>query len=59
MLLLWSHLRHGVWSMLRTLGLSAPALRGARAARSPAVFATVVVAGNISFPLAVLFGVVG
>src|SRR4029453_9367956 len=24
MLLLWSHLRHGVWSMLRTLGLSHP-----------------------------------
>jgi len=57
MLLLWSHLRHGVWSMLRTLGLSHPRYEEL-ADRLAAVFATVVVAGNISFPLAVLFGVV-
>ena len=57
MLLLWSHLRHGVWSMLRTLGLSHPRYEEV-AHRLAAVFATVVVAGNISFPLAVLFGVV-
>jgi succinate dehydrogenase cytochrome b subunit len=57
MLLLWSHLRHGVWSMLRTLGLSHPRYEQL-AQRLAGVFATIVVAGNISFPLAVLFGVV-
>jgi len=57
MLLLWSHLRHGVWSMLRTLGLSHPRYEQI-ANRLAAVVATIVVVGNISFPLAVLFGVV-
>jgi len=57
MLLLWSHLRHGVWSMLRTLGLSHPRYEQI-ADRLAAVLATIVVVGNISFPLAVLFGVV-
>jgi succinate dehydrogenase cytochrome b subunit len=57
MLLLWSHLRHGVWSMLRTLGLSHPRYEQL-AHRLAGVFATIVVAGNVSFPLAVLFGVV-
>jgi succinate dehydrogenase / fumarate reductase cytochrome b subunit len=57
MLLLGSHLQHGVWSMLRTLGLGHP--RYERLAhRAATVFATVVVAGNVSFPLAVLLGVV-
>jgi succinate dehydrogenase / fumarate reductase, cytochrome b subunit len=57
MLLLWVHLRHGVWSMLRTLGLAHPRYE-ALAHRAAAAFATVIVAGNISFPLAVLFGVI-
>jgi succinate dehydrogenase cytochrome b subunit len=57
MLLLWSHLRHGVWSMLRTLGLSHPRYE-ALAQRLAGAFATIVVAGNVSFPLAVLLGVV-
>jgi succinate dehydrogenase / fumarate reductase cytochrome b subunit len=57
MLLLWMHLRHGVWSMLRTLGLAHPRYE-ALAQGAAAAFATLVVAGNISFPLAVLFGVV-
>ena len=57
MLLLWLHLRHGVWSMLRTLGLAHPRYE-ALAHRAAAAFATLVVAGNISFPLAVLLGVV-
>jgi len=57
MLLLGSHLQHGVWSMLRTLGLGHP--RYERLAhRAATVFATVVVAGNVSFPLAVLLGIV-
>jgi succinate dehydrogenase / fumarate reductase cytochrome b subunit len=57
MLLLWMHLRHGVWSMLRTLGLAHPRYE-ALAQRAAAAFATLVVAGNISFPLAVLLGVI-
>jgi succinate dehydrogenase / fumarate reductase cytochrome b subunit len=58
MLLLWPHLRHGVWSMLRTLGLSHPRYEEV-AHRVAAVLATIVVLGNISFPLAVLLGIVG
>jgi succinate dehydrogenase / fumarate reductase cytochrome b subunit len=57
MLLLWLHLRHGVWSMLRTLGLAHPRYE-ALAQGAAAAFATLVVAGNVSFPLAVLFGLV-
>ena len=57
MLLLWLHLRHGMWSMLRTLGLAHPRYEHL-AHRFAAFFATVVVAGNVSFPLAVLFGFV-
>jgi succinate dehydrogenase / fumarate reductase cytochrome b subunit len=57
MVLLWGHLRHGVWSMLRTVGLSHPRY-DALAHRVAVAFATLVVAGNISFPLAVLLGVV-
>jgi len=57
MLLLGMHLHHGVWSMLRTLGLSHP--RYDRLAHTiAAAVAAVVVIGNISFPVAVLVGIV-
>jgi succinate dehydrogenase / fumarate reductase, cytochrome b subunit len=57
MLALGLHLRHGVWSMFQTLGVSHP--RYMRAAHVLAwVVAIVVVVGNISFPLAVLAGLV-
>ena len=57
MLALALHLYHGVWSLLRTLGLSHPRyLKYAKAAAL--AFALVVAAGNISFPLAVLAGIV-
>jgi succinate dehydrogenase / fumarate reductase, cytochrome b subunit len=57
MLALGLHLKHGVWSMFQTLGVSHP--RYIRAAHVLAwVVALVVVIGNISFPLAVLAGVV-
>lgn len=57
MLALGLHLRHGVWSMFQTLGVSHP--RYIRAAHVLAwVVAIVVVVGNISFPLAVLAGIV-
>jgi succinate dehydrogenase / fumarate reductase cytochrome b subunit len=57
MLVLGMHLKHGVWSMLQTLGLGHPRYR--RLAHAFAVVvAVVVVVGNISFPVAVLLGVV-
>jgi succinate dehydrogenase / fumarate reductase cytochrome b subunit len=57
MVLLGLHLRHGVWSMFQTLGVSHP--RYIRIAHVGAwIFAALVVAGNISFPLAVLAGIV-
>jgi succinate dehydrogenase / fumarate reductase cytochrome b subunit len=57
MLALGLHLYHGGWSMLRTLGVSHPRyLRMAKAAAL--LFALVVTAGNISFPVAVLAGVI-
>lgn len=57
MVLLGLHLRHGIWSMTRTLGLSHP--RYLRIAQHAATLLTAaVVAGNISFPVAVLLGLV-
>ncbi len=56
MVLLGMHLHHGVWSMLQTLGLSHP--RYMQVARACAgVIAVVFVVGNVSFPVAVLTGV--
>ena len=51
------HLYHGVWSMLRTLGVSHPRYV-ALSKGLAAVVAGVVAGGNISFPIAVLAGVV-
>ena len=57
MLALGLHLRHGLWSMCQTLGVSHP--RYMRAAHVGAwIFAAIIVVGNISFPLAVLAGIV-
>lgn len=55
MLALFGHLRHGVWSMLQTLGLSHPRYNGLREKLALGV-SILVVGANISFPLAVLFG---
>jgi succinate dehydrogenase / fumarate reductase cytochrome b subunit len=55
MLALGLHLYHGAWSFLQTLGLSHPRYNHLR--HAVATFITVVVvAGNISFPAAVLAG---
>jgi len=55
MLCLGLHLYHGVWSMLQTLGLNHPRYNNLR--HAAATFVTVaIVAGNISFPLAVMTG---
>lgn len=55
MLCLGLHLRHGLWSMFQTLGVSHP--RYERYAKGfAALFSAVVVLGNVSFPIAVLAG---
>jgi succinate dehydrogenase / fumarate reductase cytochrome b subunit len=57
MVALGFHLRHGVWSMFQTLGVSHP--RYIRLAHVAAwISAVLIVAGNISFPIAVLAGIV-
>ena len=56
MVLLALHLRHGVWSMCQTLGLAHPRYRRWAFAASWAV-ALIVLVGNVSFPVAVLAGV--
>lgn len=57
MLALAPHLRHGVWSLFQTLGLSHP--RYDRRRQQLALVVTVLVVGaNISFPVAVLAGLV-
>jgi len=57
MLCLGMHLFHGAWSMLQTLGLSHPRWNPLRYAAAGALTA-VVVLGNISFPVAVLLGII-
>jgi len=52
------HLYHGLWSMTQTLALDNPRVLAVRRPAA-AVFAVVVVLGNISIPLAVLTGLVG
>ncbi len=55
MVLLGLHLRHGLWSMCQTLGVSHP--RYIAMAKTGAwIFAAIIVLGNVSFPLAVLAG---
>lgn len=56
MLALGLHMRHGVWSMLQTLGVSHPRWNAARNLAAT-VLTVAVVAGFISIPLAVLAGV--
>lgn len=51
------HLRHGVWSLLQTLGLENPRYNPIRRILANA-FATVVVLGNVSIPVAILAGLV-
>ncbi len=56
MLCLGLHMWHGVWSMLQTVGLSHPRYNYLRTAFATLITAAVVI-GNISFPLAVLTGI--
>ncbi len=57
MVLLGFHLRHGVWSMLHTLGLSHASYR-ALARRAALGIALIVTLGFIACPMAVLIGLV-
>lgn len=52
------HLYHGVWSLFQTLGWNGPRLNKFRK-QFAVVFALVISLANISFPTAVLFGIVG
>ncbi len=55
---LGTHLFHGVWSLFQSLGWSNPRFNKWRRSLATGI-ATVVVVGNVSFPIAVLAGVVG
>jgi succinate dehydrogenase / fumarate reductase cytochrome b subunit len=56
-LMLATHLYHGVWSMFQTIGVSHPRYTP-WIKRASAAFGFIVGAGNVSFPLAVLTGIV-
>ena len=58
MIALAMHLYHGVWSMLQTLGANHPRYN-TLFHRIALVVALIVAVGNISFPVAVLTGMVG
>ena len=52
------HLYHGVWSLFQSMGWNNPRFNKWR--RQAAIaFATLIVVGNVSFPVAVLAGIVG
>jgi succinate dehydrogenase / fumarate reductase cytochrome b subunit len=51
------HLYHGLWSMFQSLGLNAPKFNAWRRYFATA-FALIVTLGNVSFPIAVLTGIV-
>jgi succinate dehydrogenase / fumarate reductase cytochrome b subunit len=55
-LALGMHLYHGLWSMFNSLGLNHPGFNPWKRAFAT-VFAIVVTAGNVSFPVAVLIGI--
>ncbi len=55
MLLLGSHLSHGIQSLFQSLGLSAPKYRDLIKKAGPGL-AAVLVLGNISMPLAIMLG---
>ena len=56
-ILLGIHLYHGAWSIFQSMGWNNPRFNNWRRGFATA-FATVVVVGNVSFPIAVLAGIV-
>ena len=57
MLALGFHMYHGVWSLTQTFGWAHPRYDGLRRVAA-AAFTGLVVAGNISIPVAVMTGLV-
>jgi succinate dehydrogenase / fumarate reductase cytochrome b subunit len=57
-IMLGIHLFHGVWSLFQSLGWNNPKFNKWRSGLSTGI-ATIVVVGNVSFPIAVLAGIVG
>lgn len=55
---LGTHLYHGVWSLFQSMGWNHPKFTAWRRYIAIA-FATLIVVGNVSFPIAVLAGIVG
>ncbi|MDO8391626.1 MAG: succinate dehydrogenase cytochrome b subunit [Actinomycetota bacterium] len=55
---LGTHLYHGVWSLFQSMGWNNPKFKEWRRYLAVA-FATLIVVGNVSFPIAVLAGIVG
>ncbi|MGE3960462.1 MAG: succinate dehydrogenase cytochrome b subunit [Dehalococcoidia bacterium] len=51
------HIYHGAWSLFQSLGVNNPQINQGRRIFA-ALFALAIVAGNVSFPLAVLMGIV-
>ncbi len=51
------HLYHGLWSLFQSLGWNSPGLNPARR-KFAVTFAVIITAGNLSFPIAVLTGLV-
>ncbi len=51
------HLWHGAWSLFQSIGVNNPYLNGIRRVFAT-VFALAIVAGNVSFPIAVFLGIV-
>jgi succinate dehydrogenase / fumarate reductase cytochrome b subunit len=57
-ILLGVHLFHGAWSIFQSLGWNNPRFNRWRTAFA-AAFAAIIVVGNVSFPVAVMAGIVG
>jgi succinate dehydrogenase / fumarate reductase cytochrome b subunit len=57
-IMLGIHLFHGVWSLFQSMGWNKPRFNEWRRSIAAGV-ATIVVVGNVSFPVAVLAGIVG
>ena len=58
MVMLGLHLRHGIWSMFQSIGISHPVLTP-RLKTLAALVAAAIVGGYISIPLAIFVGIIG
>ena len=56
-ILLAAHLYHGLWSMFQTLGLSNPRWNSLRRVAASGL-SLIILIGNVSFPIAILSGIV-